>query len=158
MPAPESTYRRPNAMLSEVGSAATTAQAAAEMHNLDLEDRSSYLHPKLTCDLIMKGGITSGVVYPRAACRLATRYQFKQLGGASAGAIAAALTAAAEYHRQQQIQLPASRNSESSRRAGFVRLHNIPTELGLSLPDLFQPMKSTRAAHSILMTAVAPGR
>jgi hypothetical protein len=42
------------------------------------------------CDMVMKGGITSGVVYPTAICELATQYQFRNIGGASAGAIAAA--------------------------------------------------------------------
>lgn len=47
----------------------------------------------------MKGGITSGVVYPRAIAKLATRFTFKNVGGTSAGAIAAAAAAAAEYRR-----------------------------------------------------------
>jgi len=48
------------------------------------------------CDLIMKGGITSGVVYPRAVLELHQDYDFRSIGGASAGAIAAAATAAAQ--------------------------------------------------------------
>jgi predicted acylesterase/phospholipase RssA len=52
------------------------------------------------CDLVMKGGITSGVVYPRAVQVLGERYRFRNIGGTSAGAIAAAVTAAAEYGRQ----------------------------------------------------------
>jgi len=52
------------------------------------------------CDLVMKGGITSGVVYPPAIVKLAGQYRFKNIGGTSAGAIAAALTAAAEYRRR----------------------------------------------------------
>jgi hypothetical protein len=47
----------------------------------------------------MKGGITSGVVYPLAACELAKAFRFKNIGGTSAGAIAAAATAAAELGR-----------------------------------------------------------
>ena len=53
------------------------------------------------CDIVMKGGIVSGVVYPGAIRKLSEKYQFKSVGGASAGAIAACLTAAAEYRRQQ---------------------------------------------------------
>ena len=45
------------------------------------------------CDLVMKGGITSGVIYPRAVVELARKYHFKNIGGTSAGAIAAAATA-----------------------------------------------------------------
>jgi len=48
----------------------------------------------------MKGGITSGVVYPLAACELAKAFRFKNIGGTSAGAIAAAATAAAELGRE----------------------------------------------------------
>jgi predicted acylesterase/phospholipase RssA len=51
------------------------------------------------CDVVMQGGVTSGIVYPGLVCKLAEHYQFQQIGGTSAGAIAAALTAAAEYTR-----------------------------------------------------------
>lgn len=53
------------------------------------------------CDIVMKGGITSGVVYPAAVVSLAGKYRFRNIGGTSAGAIAAAVTAAAEYGRQK---------------------------------------------------------
>ncbi|MGI9184748.1 MAG: patatin [Solirubrobacteraceae bacterium] len=53
------------------------------------------------CDLVMKGGVTSGVVYPSAVLELSTRYRFQSLGGTSAGAIAASVSAAAEYARQR---------------------------------------------------------
>ncbi|HDX0915153.1 TPA: patatin-like phospholipase family protein, partial [Stenotrophomonas maltophilia] len=43
------------------------------------------------CDLVMKGGITSGIVYPNAVLALAREYRFKSIGGTSAGAIAAAV-------------------------------------------------------------------
>src|SRR2546425_5288069 len=55
--------------------------------------------PGRFCDLVMKGGITSGVVYPLAAVELAKAFRFKNIGGTSAGAIAAAATAAAEVGR-----------------------------------------------------------
>ena len=38
------------------------------------------------CDVIMKGGITSGVVYPEALVRLSRKYRFKSIGGASSTA------------------------------------------------------------------------
>jgi predicted acylesterase/phospholipase RssA len=53
-----------------------------------------------TCDLVMKGGATSGVVYPPVIAELAEKYEFANIGGTSAGAIAAAVTAAAEYGRK----------------------------------------------------------
>ena len=57
----------------------------------------------LDCDIIMRGGITSGVVYPGVLCELATRYRFRNIGGASAGAIAAGVAAAAEFGRQHGV-------------------------------------------------------
>ena len=68
----------------------------------------------LECDIVMKGGITSGVVYPGAVIALARRYVFKSIGGASAGAIAAAAVAAAEYGRTTG--------------GGFARLAQVPQE------------------------------
>ncbi len=52
------------------------------------------------CDVVMKGGVTSGIVYPSAILRIAQRFTLKNIGGTSAGAIAAAVAAAAEYRRQ----------------------------------------------------------
>ena len=58
-----------------------------------------YATPQLECDIVMKGGVTSGVVYPGAVLELAKRYRFRSIGGTSAGAIAAAVVAAAEHNR-----------------------------------------------------------
>jgi predicted acylesterase/phospholipase RssA len=87
------------------------------------------------CDIVMKGGITSGVVYPPAIVKLAQHYHFKNIGGTSAGAIAAALTAAAEYRRR-----------ETKSNDGFDLLAALPTTLGdkgqyrnTQLFRLFQP-------------------
>ena len=44
-----------------------------------------YSGPSRTCDIVMKGGITSGVVYPHAICELARTYRFVDVGGTSAG-------------------------------------------------------------------------
>lgn len=52
------------------------------------------------CDVVMKGGVTSGIVYPPAICALAEHYQLCSIGGTSVGAIAAAIAAAAEYRRR----------------------------------------------------------
>lgn len=51
------------------------------------------------CDLVLNGGVASGVVYPWAILELARHYRFKNIGGNSVGAMAAALAAAAEYGR-----------------------------------------------------------
>ena len=63
--------------------------------------------PELQCDIVMKGGITSGVVYPLAVCELATTYRLRSVGGASAGAIAAAAAVAAEMGRRSLLTRPA---------------------------------------------------
>jgi len=39
-----------------------------------------YSRPQRTCDIVMKGGITSGVVYPHAICELARTYRFVDVG------------------------------------------------------------------------------
>jgi predicted acylesterase/phospholipase RssA len=53
------------------------------------------------CDLVLTGGVTDGVIYPWAVLELARAYRFKNIGGTSVGALAAAVTAAAEYARRQ---------------------------------------------------------
>ena len=32
------------------------------------------------CDLVMKGGITSGIVFPTAVAQLSTQYRFRHIG------------------------------------------------------------------------------
>ncbi|MGA8574861.1 MAG: patatin-like phospholipase family protein [Candidatus Cybelea sp.] len=49
----------------------------------------------------MKGGVTSGIVYPRTLCHLATQFNLRNIGGTSVGAIAASIVAAAEYQRRK---------------------------------------------------------
>ena len=91
-----------------------------------------YSGPSRTCDIVMKGGITSGVVYPHAICELARTYRFVDVGGTSAGAIAAAAAAAAEHGREQD---------------GFRKLAALPTWIGEgdNLLRLFQPQPETRS-------------
>ena len=91
------------------------------------------------CDLVMKGGITSGVVYPTAAVKLSSEYRFKNIGGTSAGAIAAAVTAAAEFGRRNG-------NAQS-----FDVLNALPGDLANNghLLKLFTPDKRTRKVFSI---------
>jgi predicted acylesterase/phospholipase RssA len=71
------------------------------------------------CDLVMKGGITSGVVYPKLLAKLAETWRFKSVGGTSAGAIAAAGCAAAEHGRQT-----------GTRPDAFAELATLPELLG----------------------------
>ena len=71
-------------------------------------------------DLTMQGGTTSGVVYPLAVCDLATAFRFRNVGGASAGAIAAALTAAAELGRSEGIRQQSPRDESAAPTVGFA--------------------------------------
>lgn len=87
--------------------------------------------PKPECDLIMKGGITSGVVYPALIFKLCRKYRFASIGGTSAGAIAAALTAAAELGREKGGFEKFLQIAEQLRQPGFL-LH------------LFQPNKASK--------------
>jgi hypothetical protein len=100
-----------------------------------------FASPEGVCDIIMKGGITSGVVYPFAIAELAKRYRFANIGGTSAGAIAAAAAAAAEYGRY----VPGK---------GFKRLTELPAEVGTNLLGLFQPSPKLRPLFQILVAAL----
>jgi predicted acylesterase/phospholipase RssA len=96
------------------------------------------------CDIVMKGGITSGVVYPLAAVKLAERYRFRNVGGTSAGAIAAAAVAAAERGRSR------------GRDDGFAELRDLPRWLSANLVSLFQPQPATAPLFRLALAAVAP--
>ena len=91
-----------------------------------------YSQPTRACDVVLKGGITSGVVYPHALCEIARTYRFVNVGGTSAGAIAAAAAAAAEHGRE---------------RGGFEKLAALPDWVGAgeNLFRLFQPQDGTRS-------------
>jgi predicted acylesterase/phospholipase RssA len=106
--------------------------------------QADYARPSRCCDVVMKGGITSGVVYPHAVCELAQTYRFKNVGGTSAGAIAAAATAAAEYGRGG---------------GGFNKLAALPAWIGAdgNLPGLFQPQRSTRRLFAVLIAKLEGG-
>jgi predicted acylesterase/phospholipase RssA len=103
---------------------------------------SAFAHPTRECDIIMKGGITSGVVYPRAVTELGRTYKLRNVGGTSAGAIAAALAAAAEHGRAS---------------GGFEKLAGLPDFLAANLTSLFQPAPYARPAFEILLAGISPG-
>src|SRR5262245_777272 len=96
------------------------------------------------CDVIMKGGITSGVIYPTALSELASRYRIRGIGGASAGAIGAAAGAAAEFGRAS---------------GGFDRLADLPSQLGEgTLATLFQAQPSTKPLLRLMLVATGSDR
>lgn len=105
--------------------------------NLPAYTQADFDGDKEHCDLTMKGGITSEVVYPFAVTELATKRRFENIGGISAGAIAAAITAAAEYNRTG---------------GGFLTLSEIPQDIGERLLPLFQP---TPPYHGLFKTVLS---
>lgn len=96
--------------------------------------------PDKSCDLVMKGGITSGVVYPKAVVKLAREYRFRNIGGTSAGAIAAVVTAAAEYGRAD---------------GGFEKIEALPEQLSATLLEKFQPRPEFRPVFNVLIAAMS---
>lgn len=100
--------------------------------------------PTLECDLVLRGGVTSGIVYPSAIRRIAERYRFRSIGGASAGAIGAAFAAAAECGR-----------SSGRSSAGFARLDQVIDEIGRPgfVASLFQPRSDLKAVFDVILLA-----
>jgi len=99
---------------------------------------------------VMRGGITSGIVYPRAIAKLAEDYDFRCIGGTSAGAIAATATAAAAYgakHGENHFQ---------------TDIKGLPDRLGTKpkkkkkteLERLFQPQPETCRLFKVLMSGL----
>ncbi len=104
------------------------------------------------CDLVLTGGVTDGVVYPWAVMELARNYRFKNIGGTSVGAMAAALTAAAEYGRRYGsltgfnevlLKLP-DKLAENEQTTGETTLFS-----------LFQPHQSTRRLFDVFVSALS---
>lgn len=106
------------------------------------------------CDLVMKGGVTSGIVYPRLVTHLARNHRFVRIGGASAGAIAAAFTAAAEFDRHERGQ---GRAPTGDGQTGFDLLDAIPEALGTGLGALFAPAKGLEHHLGAVLALVDKG-
>lgn len=106
------------------------------------DDAPAPAAPDRECDLVMKGGITSGVVYPRLLLEVAREYHLVNIGGTSAGAIAAGLAAAAEYGRAS---------------GGFERLAEVPSVLEDHLLDLFQPHPAHEKTFATLLKLMRRG-
>ncbi|KQU80809.1 MULTISPECIES: patatin-like phospholipase family protein [unclassified Rhizobacter] len=102
------------------------------------------------CDLVLTGGVASGVVYPWAILEIARAFRFKSIGGTSVGAMAAALAAAAEYGR---------RNGHDD---GFEVLRRAPGDLAKPGPrglrttmlSLFQPAPRGQRLFDLFVGAV----
>ncbi len=101
------------------------------------------------CDVVMEGGITSGIIYATAVAELAKHYRFKNIGGSSIGAFAAALTAAAEYRRRFASD------------AGFVAFAELPRKLAETdsesktlLERLFIPQPGTKRLFAVFLAGL----
>lgn len=105
--------------------------------------------PDRFCDLVLTGGVASGVVYPWAILEIARAFRFKNIGGTSVGAMAAALAAAAEYGRRHGYD------------EGFEVLRQAPGDLaaprgGLrtTMLSLFQPEPAGQRLFDLFVSAV----
>jgi Patatin-like phospholipase len=105
--------------------------------------------PTRECDFVMKGGITSGVIYAGAIVELARGFRFKRIGGTSAGAIGAAVAAAAEYARERD------RRPEMTHR--FQQLIEDLTTKDF-FPRLLQPFRAGRPVLGIGLSLLRQNR
>ncbi|HEV7804279.1 MAG TPA: patatin-like phospholipase family protein [Solirubrobacteraceae bacterium] len=104
--------------------------------------------PAAECDLVLKGGITSGVAYPGAIIALGRAFRLRNIGGTSAGAIASAVAAAVEFRRQ--------RTGEE----GFAEpLTELVDDLGTPgfTADLLHPTAATRPLMKMLLAGLQQG-
>ncbi len=108
-------------------------------------------HPQ-ECDIVMEGGITSGVIYPSFISGLAKHFRLRSIGGTSVGAIAATAAAAAQFRRNQ---------AGSDQDDGFDALAKLPewlqqtSSLGLSnLFSLFQPCPPLKPHFKVLQAGL----
>jgi predicted acylesterase/phospholipase RssA len=101
------------------------------------------------CDLVLTGGVASGVVYPWAIVELARKFRFRNIGGTSVGAMAAAVTAAAEYGRRHGSNV------------GFEVLRQMPRRLAeeqkggrTKMLSLFQPSVNGRRLFEVFLRCI----
>ena len=87
--------------------------------------------------------LTSGIIYLAFALELKNSYRFRNIGGTSMGAIAAAATAAAEYNREND---------------GFEQLEEIKRYLSRhgNLRNLFQPSPGTKPLMNLVDALFPP--
>jgi hypothetical protein len=104
------------------------------------------------CSVVLEGGVTSAVIYASLLARLSRNYTFRDLGGASSGAVAAAAAAAAEFACQKTPGQPP---------AAFDALHDFSRTLAevddeghTTLFRLFQPKPEGLSPFRVAMAAL----
>lgn len=131
--------------------AAAAAAAPAAQPQREVASDVLDAPPDRFCDIVMEGGITSGVIYASAVTELARQYRFARIGGSSIGAFAAALAAAAEYRRRKGYG------------DGFALLAGLPDRLAerengrTRLERLFVPQERTRRLFQIFLATLERG-
>jgi predicted acylesterase/phospholipase RssA len=98
-------YATPNSYLLGVDPESLIWRAPADVlgPNCPWSEQEKETYRLRSVDVTMRGGTTSGVVYPLAMCEIARTRRLRNVGGASAGAIAAAAAAAAELGRSSNL-------------------------------------------------------
>jgi predicted acylesterase/phospholipase RssA len=119
-----------------------TLRSDYKMQDMQEHTADTQLEALPYCDVVMKGGITSGVVYPLAIRELANKFRLNNIGGTSAGAVAAAIAAAAEYRRQKDGVKDA-----------YIIMEEIPKTMSKDLLTLFQPTPQMRPLFEMLIAA-----
>lgn len=116
------------------------------------QDAPSLPRDGYECDVIMKGGIASGIVYPTAIQALSKTYWFRSIGGASSGAIVAAATAAAELRRRRNPAIDAFADL-----AWKTKELSLPSSVSgkTRMEMLFQPAEDARPVFDTLLAAVS---
>jgi hypothetical protein len=123
------------------------------VHREDSVDKAKRDGPAIIgerkCDLVLKGGVTSGLVYPTFLARLAESYRFESVGGTSSGAIAAAGAAVAQLARDHGIH------------DAFAKVAGLPAYLAhregrgpSKLLALFQPESKALPTFKVVISLV----
>jgi hypothetical protein len=107
--------------------------------------------PSKYCDLVMKGGITSGIVYPNAVLALAKEFRLKNIGGTSAGAIAAAVCAAAAFG--DRLKQSKAFYDDLAGKVGFEGMARVSKTLATEgfIYSLFQPARGAKNAFRVVV-------
>ena len=103
------------------------------------------------CDLVLKGGVTSAVVYLGSVLQLGRTYRLRNIGGTSSGAIAAALAAAAEYRRQT------GSGGQGDLSGALEPVHGQLTSEGFQ-DGIFQAERPMRPALALMRAGTRAGR